>query len=87
MEGDDAPDEGAGARGGGAEPRVRGRHRKISGQDSTRESEVLKKIFGLRPKTRMIRGDLYLVTAASRPKTVLSSANFAEPTASGGTFS
>ena len=64
-----------------------GRQRKISGQDSTRESEILKKFCGLRPKTKMIRGDPYLVTAASRPKAVLSSANFAEPTASGGTFS
>ena len=32
----------------------------------------------------MIRGDPYLETAASRPRVVLSSANFAKPTARGG---
>ena len=38
----------AGIRGqGGLNLAEGGRHRKISGQDSTRESEVLKKIFGL----------------------------------------
>ena len=31
----------------------------------------------------MIRGDPYLVTAASRPRAVLSSANSAKPTARG----
>ena len=55
----------------------------LPNQDFAREIQIFKKIFGLRPKPKMIRGDLYLVMAASRPRAVLSSANSAKPTARG----
>ena len=57
-----------------------GRHRNISGQDSAREIQIFKKISA---ENKNDKGDLYLVTAASRPRAVLSSANLAKPTARG----
>ena len=46
----------------------------LSGQDAVRHIQIFKK---------MIRVDPYLVTAASRPSAVLSSAHSAKPTARG----
>ena len=76
----------AGARGQGkVGPRWKGgRHRNTPGQDFARKIKKFKIVFGLRAKRKMIRGDPYLVTAASRPKAVLSSANFVKSTARGG---
>ena len=56
----------------------------LSGQDFAREIQIFKKnFFRLRSKPKMIKGDSYLVTAASRPRAVLSSVNSAKPTARG----
>ena len=55
----------------------------LSGQDFASEIQIFKKFFRLRRKPKMIKGDPYLETAASRPRAVLSSANFEKPTARG----
>ena len=55
----------------------------LSCQDFACEIQIFKKIFGLRSKSKMIRGNPYLETTASRPRAVLSSAHFAKPTARG----
>ena len=70
--------------GGGCKPPGEGvRHLILSGQNFAREIQIFKKFFRPSAETKNDNGDPYLVTTASRPRAVLSSANSEKPTARG----